>query len=315
MIGKVIIGKSFRGCIAYCLEDKKLRHDKSITNHRAEVLQYNFCFGNKKEIIEQFNEVRRLNQRLSKPVLHIILSLADGERLSKEKQQHIVEECAKHLGFDANQYLAIEHLDTKYQHLHIVANRVSFDGRTISDSNSYKRIAEFCRQTELKYGLKQVLSPRRFLPKELRQIPRNDIRKQTLETDIIYALFKAKNYTHFEGMMKEKGYKIERGRGIAFIDRKGVRTKGSEVGFSLNRVEKILGQKQQILVFNQSNKNIPHHSVNEKLERSNNQPVHEQKVIKEMFEALVHAEQQNNFIPSQLLHKKKKKKLGRSNHL
>jgi hypothetical protein len=62
MIGKVIIGKSFRGCIAYCLEDKKLRHDKSITNQRAEVVQYNLCFGNKKELAGQFNEVRRLNQ-------------------------------------------------------------------------------------------------------------------------------------------------------------------------------------------------------------------------------------------------------------
>src|SRR6187399_3286534 len=174
MIGKVIIGKSFRGCIAYCLEDKKLRHDKSITNQRAEVVQYNLCFGNKKELAGQFNEVRRLNQKLSKPVLHITLSLADGERLSRQKLQQVVEDCAKYMGFDENQYLAVEHLDTKHQHLHIVANRVGFDGHTLSDSNSYKKIAEFCRQTELKYGLKLVLSPKRFLPAELRQIPRND---------------------------------------------------------------------------------------------------------------------------------------------
>jgi hypothetical protein len=65
MIGKVITGKSFKGCIAYCLEDKKLSRNKAINNHRAAVLQYNLCFGNKKELINQFNEVRRLNPRLS----------------------------------------------------------------------------------------------------------------------------------------------------------------------------------------------------------------------------------------------------------
>ena len=315
MIGKVIIGKSFRGCIAYCLEDKKLRHDKSITNQRAEVVQYNLCFGNKKELAGQFNEVRRLNQKLSKPVLHITLSLADGERLSRQKLQQVVEDCAKYMGFDENQYLAVEHLDTKHQHLHIVANRVGFDGRTLSDSNSYKKIAEFCRQTELKYGLKQVLSPKRFLPKELRQIPRNDIRKQTLETNIINALFKANTYAHFAVMMKERGYRIERGRGIAFIDRKGVRTKGSEVGFSLNRIEKILGLKTQRIEFKQVNQNTVHHFFNEKLLRSNKQVTEEQNLLKEMFQNLMHAEQQNSFTPSELLHKKKKKKQSRSIHL
>jgi hypothetical protein len=29
MIGKVIIGKSFRGCIAYCLEDKVLKEGQT----------------------------------------------------------------------------------------------------------------------------------------------------------------------------------------------------------------------------------------------------------------------------------------------
>ena len=312
MIGKVIIGKSFRGCIAYCLGDKKLRHDKSITNQRAEVLQYNFCFGDKKELTGQFNEVRRLNQRLSKPVLHITLSLAKGERVDRLMLQKVVEDCAKHFGFDRNQYLAVEHLDTKHQHMHIVANRIGFDGHTLSDSNSYKKIAEFCRQTELKYGLKLVLSPKRFLPAELRQIPRNDTRKEALKSNIIDALFKAKTYAQFEAMMKEKGYKIQKGRGIAFIDKKGVRTKGSEVSFSLNRVEKILGLKTQRVEFKQLNQNTFHHFFSERLLRSNNQVTEGQKLLKEMFQSLMRAEQQTGFIPSELLHKKKKKKQNRS---
>ena len=85
MIGKIMIGKSFRGCLLYCLNNKRVDLNNLITKDRAEVLLFNQCFGNQKQLIQQFNEVRKLNPRLSKPVLHITLSLAPGERLSKDK--------------------------------------------------------------------------------------------------------------------------------------------------------------------------------------------------------------------------------------
>src|SRR5690348_13700834 len=136
MIGKIMIGKSFRGCLLYCLNDKSEDLNNPITKNRAEVLLFNQCFGNQKELIKQFNEVRQLNPRLSKPVLHITLSFAPGEQLSKYRMMQICENCAQEMGFDKNQYVAIQHSDTNHQHVHIVANRISFDRRTISDSNN-----------------------------------------------------------------------------------------------------------------------------------------------------------------------------------
>ena len=86
MIGKIMIGKSFRGCINYCMENKKEKASENISlTNRAEVLLFNQCFGNTKELIQQFNETRQLNEKLSKPVLHITLSLAPGERVEKSK--------------------------------------------------------------------------------------------------------------------------------------------------------------------------------------------------------------------------------------
>ncbi len=179
MIGKISIGKSFRGCLSYCLEDKALKHSEEVAfKNRAEVLFYNQCFGNKEELIRQFTEVRLLNQKVSKPVLHITLSLSPGEQLSNNKLAELCEACAKEMGFQNNQYIAVAHRDTDHQHLHLVANRIGFDGKTVSDSNSYKKMAAFCRQMELKYGLKQVLSPRRYISKEEQQIPRLDQRKR-----------------------------------------------------------------------------------------------------------------------------------------
>jgi hypothetical protein len=248
MIGKIIIGKSFRGCLNYCLHDKPIKgqDQEALLKDRAEVLCYNQCYGNNKELKQQFNEVRQLNPKLSKPVLHITLSLASGEKLPANTLAEIAQDCAKDLGFSNNQFIAVLHKDTTHQHLHIVANRIGFDGKTLSDSNNYKNIADFCRKMELKNELQQVLNPRRYLTKEFRNIPRLDQRKQQLKEDIKTCLVMARDYPEFECKMKSLRYEIIKARGIAFRDPQKVYTKGSEVGYSLATIEKILAVKPEL---------------------------------------------------------------------
>lgn len=245
MIGKIMIGKSFRGCLLYCLNDK-LEQQNLNTKNRAEVLFFNQCFGNQKELIRQFNEVRKLNAKVSKPVMHITLSLPPGEQLSKNKLMEICEHCAHDMGFGNNQYVAIQHNDTDHQHVHIVANRIGFDQCTVGDSNNYKKIANFCRKMELSYQLKKVNNPARFLSKEQRMIPRNDSRKERLRKRIQYSLQRARNYAEFQKQMIAFRYQVVKGRGISFIDDKHVKIKGSEVGFSLAKIERVLAFKQEL---------------------------------------------------------------------
>ncbi len=247
MIGKISMGKSFKGCIAYCLEDKKLKESEEIAfEHRAEVILYNRCFGEKKELIEQFNDQRSLNTKVEKPVMHITLSLAPEEKLERENLIELVEDCAKNLGFENNQFLAVSHIDTNHQHLHLVVNRINSEGKTLSDSNNYKKIAAFCRQMEVKYDLKKILSPRAFLSKEHRLIPRHDKRKEKLRESVKECLYKSKNYEDFQIAVKEKGYQVIKTRGISFLDDKGVKFKGSEIAYSLMRIEKIFEKKLEL---------------------------------------------------------------------
>jgi len=63
MIGKITVGKSFGGCIAYCLNDKIKEQNQEVVKDRAEVLLYNKCFGNEQELVQQFNDVRLLNPK------------------------------------------------------------------------------------------------------------------------------------------------------------------------------------------------------------------------------------------------------------
>ena len=135
------------------------------------------------------------------------------------------QDCAKDMGFENNQYVAIHHKDTNHQHLHIVANRIGFDKRTVSDSNNFQKIATYCRKIELKFNLTQVLSPRKFLPKEQRQIPRLDARKEQLKNNIQKTLQQVDNYQQFEQVMRALGYEVVKARGISFIDDKKVKKK------------------------------------------------------------------------------------------
>lgn len=158
MIGYVGTGSSFFDCIRYCLEDKKelseeqkqhlSQKDSPQHKDRAEVLFYNKCFGNKYELTKDFKDVAKLSKRVEKPVLHLSLRLAPGETLSREQLTEVGRECAKEFGIADNQYICVLHKDTNEQHIHIVANRVGYSGKTASDSNSYKRMAALCRRLE-----------------------------------------------------------------------------------------------------------------------------------------------------------------------
>ncbi len=94
-------------------------------------------------------------RKLANPVYHISLNFAreDGARLTDELMSEIAREYMRRMGITNTQYIVCRHTDTAHPHLHIVANRVDNDGRTISDSNDNRRSVDICRQLTDEYGL------------------------------------------------------------------------------------------------------------------------------------------------------------------
>src|SRR5205085_1842555 len=90
-------------------------------------------------------------------------------------------------------------------------------------------IANYCRKMEQQYQLKKVLSPRKYLSKEQRQLPRLDQRKERMRQNIKQALHKSKSFHEFEQRLKEKGYQLTKARGISFTDEKKVEKKEEEI--------------------------------------------------------------------------------------
>ncbi len=94
-------------------------------------------------------------RKLANPVYHISLnfSIEDKARLTEELMAKIAREYMRRMGIVNTQYIVCRHTDTAHPHLHIVANRVDNDGRTISDSNDNRRSVDICRQLTDEYGL------------------------------------------------------------------------------------------------------------------------------------------------------------------
>jgi hypothetical protein len=269
--------------------------------------------------------------------------IAPGEQLARHKLIEICEACAMDLGFSTNQFVAIHHKDTRHQHLHIVVNRIGFDAKTLSDSNNYKKIAAYCRRMENVFDLKKVLSPKKYLSKGMRDIPRLDERKEQLKAHIKQCVLSAKNYNEFEQRMKSAGFELIKSRGIAFRDAQKVYTKGSDVGFSLSKIEKLLtlppALKEQVLVKqpspvikepskfdrykrDESSKNETRDDLQKQKDRENNNYLdHEAgnevtKKLSEGIDLLMKHEQNSESIPGEFRGigktKRKQKRKGRS---
>ena len=114
MIGKIVKGRSFKGCISYVIDAK----DAKILASEG-VLE-----TDKGSIINSFYMQSLLNPKLSKCVGHIPLAFSPDDKDN-----------------------------TSHPHLHIVFNRVDNDGKTISDKNDRYRNEKVCKQLKDKYNL------------------------------------------------------------------------------------------------------------------------------------------------------------------
>ena len=63
-------------------------------------------------------------------------------------------------GFDQHQFIIFRHNDVDHPHLHILVNRIGYDGKVLSDSNDYARSEKVLRQLEKQYNLTQVTPSR-----------------------------------------------------------------------------------------------------------------------------------------------------------
>jgi len=159
MIAIQKIGKSFMGALNYNL--KKL--NQAEPNRRAELLDSNFTTLERMQIKKEVELLRQLRPNLNRYVYHTSLNFSIDEQpfLDNEKLLAIAHDYLHENGFTNHQYLIFRHYDADHPHLHLLVNRIGFDGTIVSDSNNYKKSEAILRRLEDKYNLIPVVSSKK----------------------------------------------------------------------------------------------------------------------------------------------------------
>ena len=230
MIGKVITGKSFGGCIRYVVQ----KPDAVILDAAGVRMQQ------VNQIINDFNLQRKYNPNLGQAVGHIALnwSVNDLAKLNDEVMVKMAKEYLQKMKIQDTQYLIVRHQDKDHPHIHIVYNRVDNNGKTIADNFQKQRNVKVCKDMTLKHGL--YMSPGKEQVNR-KQLKGKDKIKYELFDAIKAASKKVKTLNELKQVLAKQGigmlFKYKSGtneiQGISFI--KGeYKFKGSEIDRSLS---------------------------------------------------------------------------------
>ena len=209
MTADQVKGKGFRRALLYNL--KKL--DKGL----ASVLDTSFASTNINEIMREVAFVKTLRPNLQKYFYHTSLNFPPEENLEDEKIKEIALEYLDAMGFGGNQYMIFRHFDAEHPHVHILVNRIGYDGLVVSDSKDYARSEQVLRKLEKKHRLREVISSRMAEERastknelEMMQrtgIPFDKIKLQVILKDIITSASRL-NTSEFVRLLESKGVSV-----------------------------------------------------------------------------------------------------------
>lgn len=236
MIAKLTKGSGFRGALSYLLDGPK-----GTERAGARIVGGNMAGIDARQLAREFGALRRLRPTLGKAVCHASLSLAPEDRSVDDKElAHIAQRFMVAMGFQECPYVVVRHEDTKHQHIHIVASRVTTLGQVVSDSRDYERAEKALRELEAMYLLRspsQSLNARKAGTHAVSkpQLNGGNTMKNELRAAIDEAVRAGNGIKGLWAACETRGVKPvphisgKRVCGFAFV-KDGVRVKGSSLG-------------------------------------------------------------------------------------
>lgn len=198
MIGKIIVGKSFGGCVRYVVQKEKV-----------EVLYgEGIRLENTVQITRDFNMQRKLNPELGQAVAHVSLNFStnDKDRLTNEVMLEMAREYLKEMNIRDTQVLIVRHNDANHPHCHLIYNRVDNHGKTISDAYQRKKNSKVCKDMTLRYGL--YMAEGKSLVNRL-ALKGPDKQKYQMHDIIRAASLTARNWEQFEKFLEKQGVMLQ----------------------------------------------------------------------------------------------------------
>ncbi|HWA33874.1 MAG TPA: relaxase/mobilization nuclease domain-containing protein [Cyclobacteriaceae bacterium] len=148
MTANLIKGKGFRGALRYNLG--------KVAKNAAEVLDSTFARSTEQGIMKEVQMIRSMRPRLEKYFYHTSINFPPEKNISSDLMKRLGREYLEASGFTQHQFIMFRHFDAAHPHLHILVNRIGYDGQVISDSKDFQRTEDILRRLEIKYDLRQV---------------------------------------------------------------------------------------------------------------------------------------------------------------
>ncbi|KAA6338800.1 hypothetical protein EZS27_013222 [termite gut metagenome] len=238
MIGKIIKGRSFKGCILYVLgkENTKLLDSEGV------------LLNNTKSIINSFYMQSLMNPKLAKSIGHIPLAYSkdDVSKLTDEFMVKLAKEYMKAMQIENTQYIIVRHHDREHPHCHIVFNRVDNEGKTISDRNDHFRNEKVTKALKEKYGLTFGVGKDKV---NIHRLKEPDKTKYEIYKAIKSALKSSKDWKQFKSALNRENIELtfkykgqtDEVQGISF-SKEDYSFKGSEIdrSFSYSKLNAVL---------------------------------------------------------------------------
>lgn len=157
---------SWKSVLGYALRDNKEG------TKQPKIIASNMFERTHEGLAEEFSEVRPKSGRVDDPIWHVALSAAPGEHFSDEQwaefgqllidkvgaKARATKKGKKELGISTqdNQFVIVRHQDEQHEHIHIILNRVRWDGQTCYLSWDKRNLHAAAAEIEQEFSLVRV---------------------------------------------------------------------------------------------------------------------------------------------------------------
>ena len=182
---KITRGNSFARAIDYDLGQGNNRKDQAkikqfpatkdegmikgfSQGQRARLLSTNIAGDAPAEFAAEFKRVAAQKPGIKEPVHKVSINLKPGEHLETHQWLDVGHSYLQEMGFVDAPFLIAQHREKDHEHIHIVASRVDYNGKVVSDAFEKKKARTWAQVIEERYNLS--LTPERAEEKGLSRI-------------------------------------------------------------------------------------------------------------------------------------------------
>jgi MobA/VirD2-like, nuclease domain len=106
-----------------------------------------------KLLARDFEIIRSQRESIGHPVFHGVIDFYPKEELNDGQLIKIARAYMQEMGLVNTQYAVVKHIDKEHRHLHVVANRINFEGEHLNLYPAQFRSNDIVRELAREYGL------------------------------------------------------------------------------------------------------------------------------------------------------------------